>query len=642
MARAHGVRVIETSTPGKAHALRLGDAAASTFPRLYADADIDLTAESVRVLVDTLARPGVLATSPVPHYDLTGARPSARRLHKVHELLMADRRGLAGRGRLLPQRGRPRHARVAPFPDVISDDGLVHRASPRANGSCPGPRRAWCDRRRRSAPACRRRVRVRQGNLELDALGLPRAEGRLRLGALVDLVRGRRITPVDAGWYLVLLAADRAQVRWRRMRGAEVSWGTDGVEPTRDPSVRRGRLTWSSSPTGASPPAPEAAPGPTLGTWGLPEWHRDQDALLLGAAARRHEHDLSPAEVRRLLRGDPSALAEVLPTFAAAVSTPSGGTSVATDYLGFRHVFHGQRDGTGDRLHLEPCLRHELGSGLDLEAVAVQSSLGWQLGQRTLFDGVAQARAGRDRDPGGRRASPSRRTAGPGSAERLELDRAVRTAAELLRTYLTAYLEDHPDAGLQLTGGQDSRLLLSAIPEAQRRGLRVVTLGVSGDPDVDIAAELAARYGMRHEILSLSGLEDLDPAAAYELCLDAARRLDYTADPLAHAALTYAEARSEPGPRISGLGGEVARGFYYLGPPTDGARLGATSPAARAVADVRQRGRAGGGARPVVRGLGARLRHRTRWCGSSPRPDDPGWRRRTTSTSATGCSGGAG
>jgi glycosyltransferase involved in cell wall biosynthesis len=225
VARAHGVRVIETSTPGKAHALRLGDAAASTFPRLYADADIDLTAESVRVLVDTLARPGVLATSPVPHYDLTNARPSARRLHKVHELLMADRRGLAGAGvYCLSEVG---HARVAPFPDVISDDGLVHRSF------APGERVVSSGASSVVRPtttfgaSLRRRVRVRQGNQELDALGLPRAEGRLRVGALVGLVRTRRITPVDAGWYLFLLGADRAQVRWRRMRGAEVSWGTD-------------------------------------------------------------------------------------------------------------------------------------------------------------------------------------------------------------------------------------------------------------------------------------------------------------------------------------------------------------------------------------------------------------------------------
>ena len=312
------------------------------------------------------------------------------------------------------------------------------------------------------------------------------------------------------------------------------------------------------------------SPGSGLETWGLPEWDHGTDALLLGAAARRHEDDLSPADVHRLLLGDPAGFGEVLPTFAAAASTPTGGTTVATDYLGFRHVFHAQRDGTAIVSTSSHACAHALGAGLDLEAVAVQSSLGWQLGQRTLFEGVDKL------GPGGLAtledgvltvSSYARATA----REALGLDRAVRRAADVLRTHLTAYLEDHPDAGLQLTGGQDSRLLLSAIPEAQRRGLRVVTLGVAGDPDVDIAAALAARYGMRHEILTLSGLEDLDPAAAYDLCLDAARRLDHSADPLAHAALTHAEAGSEPGPRLSGLGGEVARGFYYLGPPTTAA-----------------------------------------------------------------------
>lgn len=226
VARAHGVQVIETSTPGKTHALRLGDAAASTFPRVYADADVDLTAESVRVLVDTLARPGVLATSPVPHYDLTGARPAARRLHKVHQLLMADRRGLAGAGvYCLNEAG---HARVTPFPDVISDDGLVHRSFAPGERVVSGAASSVVRPTTTFSASLRRRVRVRQGNQELDARGLPRAEGRLGAGALVALVRERRITPVDTGWYLLLLAAERAQVRWQRMRGAEVSWGTDG------------------------------------------------------------------------------------------------------------------------------------------------------------------------------------------------------------------------------------------------------------------------------------------------------------------------------------------------------------------------------------------------------------------------------
>jgi hypothetical protein len=225
VARAHGVRVIETSVPGKPNALRLGDEAANTFPRIYLDADVDLTMDSLRALVDTLAQPGVLATSPVPRYDLTGVRPSARRLHKVHELLMADRRGLGGAGvYCLSEAG---HARVTPFPDVISDDGFVHRSF------APGERVVSTSASSVVRPtttfgsSLRRRVRVRQGNQQLDEMGLTLDEGRLRLGSLAGLVRTRSISPLDAGWYLALWSADRAQVWWRKVRGSEVSWGTD-------------------------------------------------------------------------------------------------------------------------------------------------------------------------------------------------------------------------------------------------------------------------------------------------------------------------------------------------------------------------------------------------------------------------------
>ena len=226
VAREHGVRVIETPVPGKAHALRLGDAAASTFPRLYARRR---RRPDRRVGPRPGGHPGRAwcprdVTGPAlrPHAAM---RPSARRLHKVHELLMADRRGLAGRRGLLPERGRP--PRIAPFPDVISDDGFVHRSF------APGERvvSTGASSVVRLAPtfgaSLRRRVRVRQGNQQLDALGLPLAEGRLRTRLAGRSTAGRKISPVDAGWYLALVSADRLQVWWRRLRGAEVSWGTD-------------------------------------------------------------------------------------------------------------------------------------------------------------------------------------------------------------------------------------------------------------------------------------------------------------------------------------------------------------------------------------------------------------------------------
>ena len=101
-------------------------------------------------------------------------------------------------------------------------------------------------------------------------------------------------------------------------------------------------------------------------------------------------------------------------------------------------------------------------AGLDRAAVAVQSLLGWQLGQRTLFDGVrkldpgAIARLGRD---GVHVQRPTSRTGDP-----IEPRGGGARGGCLLRTSLNALLDDHPDAVLQLTGGMDSRLLLSAIP----------------------------------------------------------------------------------------------------------------------------------------------------------------------------------
>ena len=106
---------------------------------------------------------------------------------------------------------------------------------------------------------------------------------------------------------------------------------------------------------------------------------------------------------------------------------------------------------------------------------------------------------------------------------------------------------------------------MSAIPRSRRRGLRTLTLGLPGNPDVGIAAELSQRYGLVHEVLRLDGMEALSAEESDRLCVEAARRLECMADPLAHAALTFVEAQAEPGARISGLGGEVARGFYYLG-----------------------------------------------------------------------------
>src|SRR4051812_39690548 len=48
------VRVFESGVASKTHALNLGDQVARVFPRIYADADIAITVDAIRALVDRL------------------------------------------------------------------------------------------------------------------------------------------------------------------------------------------------------------------------------------------------------------------------------------------------------------------------------------------------------------------------------------------------------------------------------------------------------------------------------------------------------------------------------------------------------------------------------------------------------------
>lgn len=292
------------------------------------------------------------------------------------------------------------------------------------------------------------------------------------------------------------------------------------------------------------------------------------DFWLLSRGPRRHDREITAGELSAMLEhGDAAGLAQVLPAFAALRRTARHEAVAVTDALGFRHLYHSQQPGWA-ALSTSARLLAVLGDHpIDREALSLQSLLGWQVGQSTLFEGVtklapgtlARLRSGRITCEDGRPEAPAA----------LGLDEAVEQAAAMLRGNLTAYITDHPDATIQLTGGQDSRILISAVPPELRRGIRAVTLSLPGSEDVDIAAAICTRTGTRHRVEPLAGLDALDPGTAYAECVAASLRLEGMADPLALAALTMAERRLDQGHRISGLGGEVARGFYYLGGPRD-------------------------------------------------------------------------
>ncbi|GGR51518.1 hypothetical protein GCM10010168_82970 [Actinoplanes ianthinogenes] len=295
--------------------------------------------------------------------------------------------------------------------------------------------------------------------------------------------------------------------------------------------------------------------------------------VLIGKAARTRGGDVSTEALGALLREgtkvDGARLAALVPPFAAAHSDGSA-VVVATDWLGFQQLFWWQGDGVAAVSTSARALAALAGAGPDRQALAVQSLVGWQVGLRTVFAGVHKVPAGclavlEDGQVALHRyVEESLAVDGPAPG----IEEAVAEQAELMIEFHEAYLRDHPESVLQLTGGQDTRVLLAAIRPGARQGLAALTLDVHGGTDSRFATRLADMTGMKLHVHWMDDGPEVTPAQAHELAVRAARDLDCMASPLALAPLLRAEAQLEQGHRLSGLGGETCRGFYYFGQPS--------------------------------------------------------------------------
>ncbi|MGH3870099.1 MAG: glycosyltransferase [Pseudonocardiaceae bacterium] len=220
-----GVRVIETARAGKSAALRLGDAECSVFPRLYLDADVRISASSVREMVRILQVSDIEACAPTLVWDVDKCTMLARRANHAHEILFAPHRGLAGvGGYMLSEAG---HRRVFPIPDVIADDEWVHRHfAPHERCTVMRAQSVTC-----AAPNARamvrRRARARAGNRELDGLGVRSVSPAFALRDLVRLVRSKRLLVVDALCFVGVASADRVLASWRACFSENTAWSTD-------------------------------------------------------------------------------------------------------------------------------------------------------------------------------------------------------------------------------------------------------------------------------------------------------------------------------------------------------------------------------------------------------------------------------
>lgn len=127
LARTYGppVRVIETPVASKAAALNAADQHARAFPRLYVDADVVVSGDSARTLLDHLRRGEHPAVRPSIVYDAEHASPPVRSYFRARAQVPAVMSALWGAGAFgLSAAAR---SRFGEWPDIIADDLFVDR-----------------------------------------------------------------------------------------------------------------------------------------------------------------------------------------------------------------------------------------------------------------------------------------------------------------------------------------------------------------------------------------------------------------------------------------------------------------------------------------------------------------------------------
>ncbi len=130
-----GVRVLEIEDASKVAALNVGDRAASRWPRLYLDADIEIDPSAVAAVFGALSRtddagePLLEAARPAARYDDAGGTALVRSYYRARARMPELDGALWGAGAYAVNEAG--HARFGEFPQLTADDLFIDRVFPR-------------------------------------------------------------------------------------------------------------------------------------------------------------------------------------------------------------------------------------------------------------------------------------------------------------------------------------------------------------------------------------------------------------------------------------------------------------------------------------------------------------------------------
>ncbi|SER91308.1 Glycosyltransferase, GT2 family [Propionibacterium cyclohexanicum] len=221
-----GITVLELHRASKSAALNAAEDILGRWPRIYLDADVRASEQTIRDTLAAMGQPGALAGRPPFRWDLAHATAPVRAYYRARGRLRSVTEGLWGAGvYALSQAGRARFGR---FPDLIADDLFVDQQF------SPGdkvivdtePVIVSTPRDARSLLAVLRRQA--RGSGQLDS-----RTARSTLRELAGTVRSPA-SAADALCYAVLALASRIPVRrttgWERDNSSRNPIGADPQE----------------------------------------------------------------------------------------------------------------------------------------------------------------------------------------------------------------------------------------------------------------------------------------------------------------------------------------------------------------------------------------------------------------------------
>jgi hypothetical protein len=268
------VRVLTLPGASKHEALTAGDRAATGFPRIYVDADVELRIHDVRALAAALCQPEVLAAAPRRELAMTGRPWQVRWYYDVWTLLPGVQRGLWARGVIAVNEAG--HQRLADLPPLQADDLAASLMfEPHETVLVPGAR-VVIHPPMTLAGLLRLRARCVTGVAQIEhAQDLDGSADRTRISDLTAIIRRRPGMLLRVGYFLSVAVVARLRASRARARGDYVTWLRD--ETSRAASATEAA---TASATGtARPAAPPSGVRPTVPVAAVPRQSEGRDRV---------------------------------------------------------------------------------------------------------------------------------------------------------------------------------------------------------------------------------------------------------------------------------------------------------------------------------------------------------------------------